>query len=134
MDTSLENFDEYVYKYFKKWFNIQFYNKNFLEKIIKIFHLLIIIFIIIGIFLPSKLLIYYLIFILIIFISWIFLDKCLLTLLFEKDKEFFPLSYNFRNGFILLVIFISLVGYFYPKYSLCNVTFTIFKYLEKYNY
>ncbi len=79
-----------------------------------------------GIFLPPKYLIFNIIYIILIYISyWIFNNHCFITLLTNKlsGKKNTPLYIKFKTAkkIIIFNLVLSIIGFCIPKYSLFNL-------------
>ena len=108
--------------------------------LIRTIHMLGIIFISIGCFLPRKFLTYHILFCIHALIGWdIFDDKCYITMAIQKIKntdkytDFVPANMMVCRAVLLLTMMISIIGIALPQLSLFNVVTTIFEYLKKYN-
>ena len=128
--------------FLKKAFNIIFkkqYKNRIFTILIRLFHLLEILFIGFGIFLPSKFLSFYIIICLKHLILWdIFDGKHYLSLIVEKISGFKYYDLFYENitllkGILLLNIFISVIGIVLPKYGIFYQILSIFNFLKKYN-
>lgn len=130
-------------KYFiKKAYNIIF-NKQYKNRIfvilLRLFHIIEILFIGFGLFLPSKFLSFYIIICLKHLILWdIFDGRHYLSLIVEKISGFKYYDLFYENitllkGILLLNIFISVIGIVLPKYGIFYQILSIFNFLKKYN-
>ena len=115
-------------------------NNKSLISIIRMIHMMGIIFISVGCFLPRKFLTYHILFCVHALIGWdIFDDKCYISLLVQKIRnidnyiEFVPANMFICRCFILLTMLVSIIGIALPSLSLFNVLTTIFDYLKIYN-
>ena len=136
---TLIDFDTYVYEYFIKWFDVIYPKQNTLiEKIIIIsfhlIHIVIILFNIVGAFLPPKYLIIYVIFSLILVSTWYIYGKCpILYSTYIKDKknyDFVPIKNTTRCSILLFFFITSIIGIQYPDYSLFRLLKKIIKYID----
>ena len=126
----LKNFDEYIFDYLIHWYNINF-SFNLKNIFLNIFHLWIIIFILLGPFLPHKLLGIYIILMIINITSWFLFDGCVLQILKQTDKkEFIPLSKKTVFYLISTLLSFATIGYFYPNCSLFSLFYRLFVYLN----
>lgn len=107
---------------------------------IRFIHMLGIIFISIGCFLPRKFLTYHILFCIHALIGWdIFDDKCYITMVVQKIKstnkytDFVPANMMVCRAVLLLTMLASIIGIALPQLSLFNVLTTIFDYLKKFN-
>lgn len=132
-NIKLDNFDEYVIDYFNKWKKSQYADIGPFELIFKLLHVIIIFYILLGIFSPSKLAFFHIIFLLLLLLSWKIFNGCILTLLFNKTS-FVPLSNGKKERIIYILLLISSFNYIFPRYSLFNITHNIMGYLnDNYN-
>ena len=107
---------------------------------IRFIHMLGIIFIGIGCFLPRKFLTYHILFCIHALIGWdIFDDKCYITMVVQKIKstnkykDFVPANMMVCRAVLLLAMLASIIGIALPQLSLFNVLTTIFDYLKNFN-
>ena len=107
---------------------------------IRFIHMLGIIFISIGCFLPKKFLTYHILFCIHALIGWdIFDDKCYITMVVQKIKstnkytDFVPANMMACRAVLLLTMLASIIGIALPQLSLFNVLTTIFDYLKNFN-
>jgi hypothetical protein len=107
---------------------------------IRFIHMLGIIFIGIGCFLPRKFLTYHILFCIHALIGWdIFDDKCYITMVVQKIKstnkykDFVPANMMVCRAVLLLTMLASIIGIALPQLSLFNVLTTIFDYLKNFN-
>ena len=107
---------------------------------IRFIHMLGIIFISIGCFLPRKFLTYHILFCIHALIGWdIFDDKCYITMVVQKIKssnkykDFVPANMMVCRAVLLLTMLASIIGIALPQLSLFNVLTTIFDYLKNFN-
>ena len=131
-----------LYFYFKKCYDVIFKNKyqnKVLSIILRLFHLLEVIFIIFGWLLPSKFLSLYIIICIKNLILWdIFDNDHYISLLIQKitkDKYFNLFNENIvlLKSLILFVIIISIFGISFPTFSIFNINYKIISNLKKYN-
>ena len=99
---------------------------------IRLIHMLGIIFISIGCFLPRKFLTYHILFCIHALIGWdIFDDKCYITMAVQKIKstnkytDFVPANMMVCRAVLLLTMLASIIGIALPQLSLFNVLTTI---------
>ena len=127
--NDIDNLDDYLINYFNKWKNSRYSNIGTCEFIIKLFHLLVVLYILFGVLLPYKLTIPYILCLIMLLISWKLFDGCLLTLLFNKTY-FIPLSKGRAEQIICVLLIIACFNYTYPSYSLFNIIYGIMEYLN----
>lgn len=115
-------------------------NNKFIVLIIRIIHLLGLIYLLFGCLSPRKILKYHVIFCIKTLILWEFFEnKCYMSMLIQKISNlnkcpgFFPEDVDFSKKFILCVMFISIIGIIIPDFSLYKVIYNIIDYLKKYN-
>jgi len=113
---------------------------KFILLLIRLIHILGIIFILLGCFLPNKILKYHIIFCIKTLVLWEFLnDKCYLSLLLQKVSElnlypnFIPEDISFCKNWILGVMFISIFSVIIPDFSLFKIISKIIYSLKKYD-
>ena len=101
---------------------------SFGKVILLIFHILYLLFIIFGIFLPNKFLPIHITICIITLILWEILNgKCYLSIIMQKiskDKiyiDLIPFDYNFCIKSVLFVMFISIFSLIFPNYSLFKI-------------
>lgn len=131
-----------LFFYFKKCSDVIFKNKyqnKVLSIILRLLHILEVLFIIFGWCLPSKFLSLYIIICIKNLILWdIFDNKHYISLLVKKitkDKYYNLFNENIilLKSLILFVIFISIIGISFPKYSIFNINYKVINNLKKYN-
>jgi hypothetical protein len=112
---------------------------KYLITLVRIIHIIGIIFMMVGCILPKSLLTYHIIFCLKALILWdIFDDKCYMSLVIQKIAghdsyhEFIPANMSVCKICVLFVMFISIFGIAFPTLSLFNVLITILDYLKIY--
>ena len=128
----LDNLDDHLVEYFNKWKETRYNNTGYLEFIVKILHLFILIGVLIGPFLPHKLLPVYIINIIFLYISWKIFGGCVLTQPFD-NKQLVPLS-NKRKGKILAVLLlIAIIGFVYKSFAPYNLITNTVKYFDQYH-
>jgi len=108
--------------------------------IIRLIHIIGIIFLCIGCFFPQKILKYHIFFCLKTLILWDILDdKCYMSLLIKKigDLKIYtrliPINTSVCKGTVLSVMLISILGIITPEYSIFKIISSIIDYLKKYS-
>ena len=144
--SNIVELDQILYKYFSKSFRTFTSHDNsfinFLVIILRLIHIVGILFLFFGFLLPSKFRDYHIIFTLKSILLWyIFDNKCYITILInllkgnsEEDyEEFLPLSYEATTFTAFLVLTISLYSLCYPDYSPFNLIKDLINYLDSLN-
>lgn len=116
-------------------------NKNrYIIFLIRLIHMIGILFMSIGFLLPYKFLPYHIILCLIVLISWDILDNhCFMSIFvkyignYDCYNELLPLDIELCKMTILSVLVISVITYSYPEYSLFNLIIKLIEYLKKFN-
>lgn len=129
-NIKLDNFDEYLIEYFDKWKNTHYSDIGLCELIMKMFHVIIVLYILLGIFLPHKIVPFYILCLLLLLISWKVFGGCLITLIFNKTS-FVPISNGKKEQIIYILLLISILNYTYPQYSLFNIIYSVMDKLNK---
>lgn len=108
--------------------------------IIRIIHILGILFMFLGIFLPKDFRQYHIIFCLFNLLSWkILSNKCYMSLILQYSfhlpdyPELLPSNMESTIKLTFIVLFISLIGMMNPKFSLFNLIGSFHQYLTKFN-
>jgi hypothetical protein len=136
-----KNLDHILINYFKKTFKSND-NKliNLIVILIRIIHIIGIIFLFLGFLLPAKSRDYHIIWCLKTLLLWYIFDgKCYLTMFINyiKDndiyEEFLPMSQSITNFGVFFVLTASIAGLMYPEYSAFNLIKYFIAYLETYN-
>ena len=127
--NKLDNFDEYLKEYFNKWANIHYTDAGLFEYLVNILHIIIILWVITGPFLPHKIIPFYIISVLLMILSWFIVGKCILDIPFGKG-QFFPISFRMKMTGIGIILIITVINYLFPKYSLFNAVFSTITYLN----
>lgn len=120
------------------------YPKNCTNKgivfILRLIHIIGIIFLIFGCLLPNNLLKYHIIFSIKTLVLWEFLnDNCYISLLIKKISnlnkcpELLPENMDFCKNLILIVMFISIFGIIVPDLSPFKIIIKTFELLKKYD-
>ncbi|QKF94065.1 hypothetical protein QKU48_gp0607 [Fadolivirus algeromassiliense] len=130
-NIKLPNFDDYLIEYFNKWKDINYTTVGFMEYIVKIIHFILILFVLIGPFLPYQIIPYHIVCLLLLIISWKIFDGCLLSVIFNK-KDFIPLSKGRAKQIIFIILLIEIFNYSNPQYSLFNITNKVISHLNNY--
>ena len=98
---------------------------------VNILHILGVIVIQFGLFLPPKFLQYYIIYLVFLFISYILLhDRCFMTVWanYIGNKNYNSLCIKMNEAKVILFFYlvVAVIFYFYPKYSLFKIITSIF--------
>lgn len=114
-------------------------NKNIIT-FFRLIHIIGILFISIGCFLPKKFLKYHILFCIHTMICWdIFDNKCYMSMIIQKIKnknnydEFIPANMMTCRYVTLLSMIISIYGIIIPNFSLFSIILKTFNYLKKFN-
>jgi hypothetical protein len=140
MKYNIENLDDYIIKYLIKWFHVIYDNKmNIPEKFVIIFlhvcHIIVILFNVLGAFLPPKLLKIYIFFTMMLLSSWYIFGKCMILFytyqIDKREYDFLPL--NNKTRLIILGVFFTwaIIGMLSPNLSLFRISKFIINSLNK---
>jgi hypothetical protein len=130
------------YYFYKEIYNNIFkknYKNKFIIILLRIVHILEIIFLFVGLFLPSKLLPIYIILCMKHLIFWdIFDDKHYISILVKKlsGKKYYDLfneNINYLKTVLLVCIFISIYGILFSKFNLFKGVYSSVIYFNNYN-
>jgi len=115
-------------------------NNKFFTLLIRITHIIGIIYIIIGCLSPRKLLKYHIVFCIKTLILWEFLeDKCYMSILIQKISnlnkcpKFIPEDITFSKNIVLFTMFLSIIGIIIPNFSLYKIILNTINWLKKYD-
>jgi hypothetical protein len=127
MKYEIDNIDEYIFK----WLNNKFVDNSYVYKFINFLHIIIVIILLFGIFLPYKLLPYYVLFVIILLISWKLFGGCFLAKLTNSGK-FIPISKKAEMIIIMSLLSIAIIQIINKSHiSLFNLVFYIVNYLNE---
>lgn len=141
MKYNIQNLDEYLFDYIIKWVSMIYDEKlNILDKTVIVFlhfiHVLIIIFNVIGAFLPPKLLKIYIIFTLFLVSSWYIFGKCMVLYytyqIDKRDYDFLPLNHKTRISILSFFFIWAIIGINIPDYSLFRISKLIINTINNY--
>lgn len=133
--------DTYLFHYIKTWYHIIYpcHTTSLSNKIIIVFihilHTIVILFNVIGAFLPPRYLIYYILFTLCILSVWyICVEHCPLLLITypidQKYYDFLPMTNKFRFTIIFILLIWSIIGYTIPNLSLFRIFKKMFDFIS----
>ena len=115
-------------------------NNKFIVLLLRLIHIIGVIFLLFGCLLPNNLLKYFIIFCIKTLILWEFLnDKCYISIFIKKISnlnkcpDLLPENIDFCKNLILIVMFISIIGIIIPDTSLFKVISKTFESLKKYD-
>ena len=128
----IDNLDDYIVEYYNKWSTTRYGETGYIEYLTKIFHLLLIVIILTGPFLPHQILPYYIIGIIFLVLSWHIFDGCVLTKPYG-NKQLVPLSDNRKGKMLATLLLFAIIGFSYKPLSLYNIIKSIIDYLDQYN-
>lgn len=130
--NKLPQLDLYLIEYLKLWYRIVLKPPNDLHIFLKILitlihiiHLICIILLFLGALLHPKYLKYYILYMLCFITSYAIYDNCIFTKITQaidkQDYDFMPITKTSQVIFSLILLFWSVIGIYYPKYSLYNL-------------
>ena len=127
--NKLPQLDLYLIEYLKLWYRIVLKPPTYLNiclkiliTVIHIIHLICIILLFLGALLHPKYLKYYILYMLCFIASYAIYDQCIFTnitqVIDKQDYDFMPITKTSQAIFSLILLLWSVIGIYYPKYSL----------------